>query len=94
MFACIHGHLKINGNTIQSVKDTVSKLSQTNEKLTKDVDSLEHRMSLLEAKLDRSDVLNKRLQNEILDLQTRSMNNNVIFTFDKNSSDYGCHELC
>ena len=89
MFTCIHSHLKSNGATIQSVKDTVSNLSQTNEKLTKDVDSLERRMSLLEAKLDRSEVLNTRLQKEILDLQTRSMSNNIIITFDRVSNDYG-----
>lgn len=88
MFSCIHSHLKINGAAIQTITNTVSSLSLNNEKLTEDVVSLDQRVTLLEAKLERSDVLNKRLQSEVLDLQTRSMKSNIVITFDK-SSEYG-----
>ena len=46
-------------------------------------------VELLEDWLIRTDTLNKRLQSRILDLETRSMRNNIIFNFDLKSSDFG-----
>ena len=89
MFMSINDNIKANGDSIKSLEDTVLALTETNTKLTVDVDSLESRVSLLESKLCRSERSNTRLQHEILDLQTRSMKNNLIFSFDKMSRDYG-----
>ena len=91
IFLCINDRLIDNGDSIQSVKEDIQSLANTNEKLTQDVDSLEARVSLLEAKVSRNEVINKRQQNEILDLQSRSMKNNVILNFDKGSTNY-CNE--
>ena len=89
MFMSINDNIKANGDSIKSLEDTLLALTETNTKLTVDVDSLESRVSLLESKLCRSERSNTRLQHEILDLQTRSMKNNLIFSFDKMSRDYG-----
>jgi len=60
-----------------------------NGELEENVTSLEQRVEFVEDRLIRTDILNRRLQNGIVDLETRSMRNNLIFSFDPKSSDFG-----
>ena len=77
-----------NRDSIQSVKDDIQSMVITNERLGEDVNSLEARVSMLEAKLTRSEIVNKRQQKEILELKSQSMKENLILNFDKSSSNY------
>ena len=74
---------------IKALDSKVSALIRLNGELKENVTSLEQRVELLEDRLIRTDTLNKRLQSRILDLETRSMRNNIIFSFDPKSSDFG-----
>ena len=49
---------------------------------------MQGQINIMEAKLSRNATLNQRFLNEIRDLRTHSMKENIIFTFDKHS-DYG-----
>ena len=74
---------------IKALDSKVSALIRLNGELKENVTSLEQIVELLGDRLIRTDTLNKRLQSRILDLETRSMRNNIIFSFDPKSSDFG-----
>ena len=74
---------------IKALDSKVSGVIRLNGELKENVTSLEQRVERLEDRLIRTDTLNKRLQSRILDLETSSMRNNIIFSFDPKSSDFG-----
>ena len=75
---------------IKALDSKVSAVIRLNGELKENVTSLEQRVELLEDRLIRTDTLNRRLQSRILDLETRSMRNNIIFSFDPKLSDFLC----
>ena len=60
-----------------------------NGELKENGPSLKQRVELLDDRLIRTNTLNSRLQNRILDLETSSMRNNTTNSFDPKSSDFG-----
>ena len=70
------------------LSDKLGQVVDKNEEISDQIDSLEDRMCILENKLKRSETLNRRLSDQVTDLQTRSMKENIIFSFDKDS-DFG-----
>ena len=69
---------------IKALDSKVSAVIRLTGELEENVTSLEQRVELLEDRLIRADTLNKRLQNRILDLETRSMRNNIILALTLN----------
>ena len=58
------------------------------ESLSADVKSLQNTVSLLCAKLDRTEIVTNRLTREISELKAHSMKYNLIFNFDRNTDTF------
>jgi polyhydroxyalkanoate synthesis regulator phasin len=86
--------LSIEGNTAQT-SDRVDELEekvvdlegkQNTEELAKQVNILSNQVALLGAKLEKCEMKNTSLSNELDQLRAHSMKNNLIFSFDRTSA--------
>ncbi len=68
---------------------SITTITTNNIVLGNPVVALEDRVAVLEGKLERWDIVNRRLHDMIIDQQAQSTKYNLIFNFNRTSTDYG-----
>ena len=84
----LHEDIVLNSRTMTNINNKVTAVQQENKELRLKVTVLEKRLDLVDAKQARQDQTTRRHHSQINDLTSRSMKQNIIFTFDKDT-DYG-----
>ena len=67
---------------IQDIQLRTTNLEETNIARDEHIDSLQKSVEMMEAKMVRSDKIQQSLMNELDDLKSRSMRDNIFFNFD------------
>lgn len=73
---------------VSNLETRSDKADGTTLEMQSDIESLKDTVSLISGRLRRSETVNRRLEHELSDLKARSMNKNIIFTFNKDG-DFG-----
>ena len=86
-FKSMKKDIEITKNNVTELNVKLGTVIENNGELDAKVGTLENRLDIVEGGLRRSEQINKRLSDQMTDMQMRSMKNNIIFSFER-GTDY------